>query len=382
MKKSGIAVLLAASFVWAALSGCAGTPPANNNRAAEAAAASNAAVAAMTGGNPAPSPASGPVTASSGKTQPAWVASPGSVYNRNTFVSGVGSGNDRAAAEQKAFAALSSVFNQTLKADMNVIESYQESVKSGAVRNWTENTAIENAINTSTAMELVGAEIRDVWSDGKTFYAVAVMEKAQTTRLYTRMIQDNQRIIDTLMAAPAAGRNSLDGLARFQFAATLAELNKIFANVLSVIGAPVPGGIKAPEDFRLEAVAIMKNIPVSVTVQNDRDDRIRAAFISALSAAGFRTGGDNSRYQIQARLSLTEVKLPNQTNTFVRYLIDGNFTNTPTGAILFPDTINGREGHITLPEAEARALRSAENKIKDEYAEALSAFLSRLIPKK
>jgi hypothetical protein len=364
------------------LSGCAGAPPANNNRAAEAAAASNAAMAAMNGGNPAPSPASGPAADNSGKTQPAWVTSPSSVYNRNSFVAGVGSGNTRDLAEKNAFVALSSVFNQTLKADMNVIESYQETVKSGAAKNWTENTSVENAIKTSTSMELVGAEIRDVWSDGKTFYAVAVMEKEQTTRLYTQMIQDNQQFIDTLVDIPAAGWNSLDSLARYQFAATLAEVNQVFAYVLSVISAPVPAGIKRPDEYRLEAANILKAIPVSVVVVNDRDDRIRAAFASVLSVAGFRTGGNNSRYQLRVRLSLAEAQLPNQAIKWARYVIDGNFTDTSTGGILFPYNVNGREGHPNLSEAETRAVRAAETKIKDVYAEALSAFLSQLIPKK
>jgi hypothetical protein len=307
------------------------------------------------------------------------------VFPRNAFVSGVGSGNNREQAEKNAFAALSSVFHQSLQQDQTIITSYQEMVKNGAAAGWTENTSVDNAIKTSTAMDLVGAEIRDVWSDGKTFYAVAVMEKAQTTRLYTQLVQDNQKIIDTVVDIPAADRNSLDSLARFQFAAALAEANTVFANVLSVFGAPVPAGMKSPEGFRLEAATIIKSIPVSVTVQNDRADRIRAAFAAVLSAAGFRTAGagvNSARYQLRVQLFLSEVKLGNNPNKFARYVIDGNFTDTVSGAILFPYNINGREGHPKLPEAEDRAVRAAENKIKGEYAEALSAFLSRLIPKR
>jgi hypothetical protein len=388
MKKAGIRALLFISCLGAALVflyGCAGTPPANREQ--DAVNAANSALGAMNGSSPAGSPASGasgPVAVNSGKSQPAWVNSPDAVYTRNAFVSGVGSGNNRDQAEKNAFAALSSVFHQSLQADQTAITSYQEMVKNGASAGWTENTSVDSAIKTSTAMDLVGAEIRDVWSDGKTFYAVAVMENVATTRLYTRMIQDNQKIIDTLADIPAAGRNSMDSLARFQFAATLAEANKVFANVLSVIGAPVPAGMKGPESFRLEAANIMKAIPVSVTVQNDRDDRIRAAFAAALSAAGFRTAGagvNNARYQLRAQLSLSEVTL-NNPNKFARYVIDGNFTDTSTGDVLFPYNINGREGHQNLPEAETRAVRAAEEKIKGEYPGAQQTFLSRLIPGK
>jgi hypothetical protein len=373
---------------------CAGTPPArDNNREAEAVAAANAAVAALNGGSLAaptsgiPAGASsgapsGPVAVNSSKTEPAWVSSMGST-NRNSFVSGVGSGNNRNLAEKNALAALSSVFHQSLQADETITTSYQEKVKNGSTAGWTENTSVDSAIKTSTSMDLVGAEIRDVWFDGKnTYYALAVMENAKTARLYTQMIQDNQQIINTLLDIPAADRNSMDSLARYQFAVTIAEVNQVFSNVLSVIGAPTPADIKRPAEYRSEAATIRKAIPVSVTVQNDQENRIRDAFSSVLAAAGFRTGGTNSRYQLQARLSLSEVQLSNQNNKFARYVVDGNFVDTSNEEILFPYNINGREGHLNLSEAEIRAVRAAETKIKGDYANALSSYLSQLVPQK
>jgi hypothetical protein len=174
----------------------------------------------------------------------------------------------------------------------------------------------------------------------------------------------------------------MDGFARFQFAITLAEANKVFANVLSVIGAPVPPEMRQSEDYRLESSAIIRAIPVSVTVEGDRENRIRSAFASVFTDAGFRTGGTNAPYQLQARISFTEVQLPNQTNKFVRYVLEGNFVDTAADATLFPYNVNGREGHLSLPEAETRALRAAEAKIKEDYAKTLSSFLAQLVPKK
>jgi hypothetical protein len=320
--------------------------------------------------------------ANSPAARPLWVDSTDAVYDRAAYIAGVGTGKDRTNAEQSAFAALSSIFRQSLQADQSISASYQEAVKNGVAAGWTENTSVESAIKTSTAMELVGAEIRDVWSGDGTFYAVAVMEKAKTARLYTQMIQDNLKILDSLTGIPAGAKNSMDGLARFQFALAIAEANQLFSTVLSVIGAPVPEGIQPPDDYRLEASAIIKNIPVSVSVEGDQDGRIRGAFGSALSSAGFRTGGNNSRYQLRARLSLSEVELSNQTNKFIRYSLEGNFVDASTAETLFPYSSVGREGHPSLSEATARALRAAENKVREEYTQALSGYLSQLIPRK
>jgi hypothetical protein len=381
MKKPRTGILFSLPCFLLFLYGCASTPAANNSED-EAIASANASLGAMNGSSLA-GPPPGSRAINSGKTKPAWVDSPEAVYSRNSFVAGVGSGSNRDQAEKNAFAALSSIFHQSLQADQKIITSYQEAVRNGATADWTENTSVENAIKTSTAMDLAGAEIRDVWSDGSTFYAVAVMEIQKTARLYTQMIQDNQKIIDALVDIPTSDRNSMDSLARFEFATTTAEANKVFANVLSVIGAPVPSGMKRPEDYRLEASGIRNTIPVFVAVEGDRDGRIRSAFASVLSSAGFKTGGNNSRYQLQVQISFSEVQLPNQAaNKFTRYVVDGNFMDTTTGDILFPYNINGREGHISIPEAEVRATGAAVSKIREDYAEALSAYLFRLIPKK
>jgi hypothetical protein len=326
--------------------------------------------------------ASGSAGLNADRARPVWVDSPDVVYNRNAYVAAVGSAGTRDQAEKNALTALSSIYRLSLKADQMITNSYQEMVKNGQTSDWYEGVSLEESIRTSTAMDLVGAEIRDVWSDGSLVYAVAVMENAQTSRLYTQMIQDNQRIIDTLTDIPPARRNNMDSLARFQFAITLAEANKVFANVLSVIGAPVPPGMGQREDYRLAVADIVRAIPVSVTVEGDRENRIRSAFAAALTEAGFRTGGTGTAYQLQARLSFSEVQLPNQPNKFVRYTLDGNFVDRSGGEILFPYNVNGREGHLSISEAEARAVRAAEARIKDDYAKTLSSFLSQLIPKK
>jgi hypothetical protein len=365
------------------LSGCAGAPPARVDREADAVAGADSALRAMDGGGPSgPSGAASGPALRTGEARPLWVDSPETVYNRRSFVAAVGSGSSREQAERNAFVALSSIYSLSLQADQTTTNSYQEMVKTGQTSAWYEDSSLEESIRTSTAMDLVGAEIREVWSGDGLFYAVAVMENAQTERLYTRMIQENQKVIDTLTDIPLARRNNMDAFARFRFAATLAEANKVFANVLSVIGAPVPAEMRRSEDYRLASADIIKAIPVSVTVEGDRENRIRSAFTAALSAAGFRTGGTNAPYQLQARLSFSGAQLPNQSNQFVRYVLDGNFVDTRDGEILFPYNINGREGHLNISEAELRALRAAETTIKNDYTGALLGFLIHLIPSK
>jgi hypothetical protein len=318
--------------------------------------------------------------------EPAWVRSTEAAYDRAIYVAAVGYGSDRTMAEKNALVNLTALFGQGISGDQVATTRYYEAVKNGTVGSWTEETAITNAIKTSLELNtLVGAEIRDYWFDGvSVHYALAVMERQKTAQLYAGMIRSNEQIIADLVSMPEQEKNSLDGYSRYALAGTIADANRTFANVLSVVGNADtginPGSIKRGEDYRLEAVKIAGNIPIAVKINNDKSGRIQGAFAAVLNRAGFRSGGANARYVLNVAAAFSPVELPNQSNKFVRYVIDANLTDTGTGNILLPYNITGREGHLNVPEAENRAVAAAEKKINENYGAALSDYLSALLP--
>jgi hypothetical protein len=379
------------------------------SREQDAVDAANAALAALDGGKapaqaapsggggaarPAPAaspaaPAAGPAPAAqANRGKPAWVDSPDSVYPKGTYVSAVGFGSSRAVAEKSGLANLTALFGQSIQADLKILNTYQEAVKNGAV-DYKENTNVSNAINTSTSLDsLVGAEIADVWTDSgaNTTYAVAVMDKGKTNSLYGEMIRANLAIIDTLVNVPAAERNTLDGFARLMLAATIADANRVYTNLLGVVGNTTginPASLKKGDDYRLMAKDISKNIPIGVVVTGDTSDRVRGAFAKVISDAGFRSGGTNSRYVLQAVIRLSPVNLPNPQNyKYARLELDARLTDTSDDSVLLPYNLNRREGHLELTEAEQRAIRWAEGEITKSYGGVLSSFLSTLLPVK
>ena len=318
------------------------------------------------------------------RPRPVWVDTPDLYYSKQRYVSAVGFGSDRNQAERDALAKLTGVFGQSVQAELTTILNYSEAVKSGAIQ-VEENNTVQNAITTSAEMDtLVGAEINDVWYDGKElYYAAAVMEKEKTSALYADLIKSNERIISNLVNMNAEEKNTLDGYSRFLLAGTIADANRVYANVLTIVGNTRginPAEMKKGEDYRIEAAAIVRNIPIGVSVSGDRGGRIKGAFSKALSAAGFRSGGDNSRYMINAVYTMSEVALPGQTNKFVRYQLNGALTDTAEGnSVLVSYDASGREGHLTLPEAEERALRAAESKIPGDFEAVLRNYLSSLV---
>jgi hypothetical protein len=300
------------------------------------------------------------------------------------YVAAVGYAADRAMAEKNALANLTAIFGQSIQADQTIINTYQEAVKNGVTTGWTDTIAMQNAIRTSASMDsLVGAEIKETWFDSlNTWYAAAVMEKAKAARLYTEMVNANQEVINNLITMNQAEKNSLEGFSRYQLAATVADINVTYGNVLQVIGAALPAELARGNTYRIEAQNITKTLPVGVTVKNDKSGRIQGAFAKTLSGLGFRSGGTNARYVLEVNVVTSEVDLPANPNKFVRIELSADLTDTTLKTVLLPYNFNSREGHTSYAEAENRAYAAAERKINEEYAQLLSDYLSRLLPER
>jgi hypothetical protein len=314
---------------------------------------------------------------------PPWVNDPYTKYDKQANVAAVGSASSREMAEKSALGNLVAIFGQNIQVDEKVSTSYRDAVRNGVIANWSENTAVDTAITTSAGMDsLIGAEIGEVWNDGiNTYFAVAVLNKAKASALYSDMVMSNKAMIERLTNLPAGEKNTLSGYARYQFAATVADMTIPYVNLLSVIGGPVPD-IKRGDDYRLEAVNITRAIPVGLTVRNDKSGRIQGAFAKALSDLGFSSGGNNSPYLLDVNITTVPSVIAGNPYKFTRIELKADLKDTKTGTVLLPYDFNSREGHTTQEEADNRAYTAAEQKINEEYADILSNYLSQLLPKR
>jgi hypothetical protein len=276
-----------------------------------------------------------------------------------------------------------SVFGQTVQVDRQSMVDYQEALEQDVISSYFRDTEIINAIKTSSKLEtLIGAEIRDYWYDGRdTHYAVAVLEKNRASALYSELINANLEIIGTLTTMAEEEKYSLPGYARYYLAAKIADGNRVFTNILSVVGGPGLSSrdLAEGERFRLEAEEIVRRIPVDVQVENDQANRIKGAFARVIGSLGLQSGGDGSLYVLDGKLSFSPVDLPGQDNKYVRYVLEASLLDRRTGAVLLPYTISGREGHLTVPEAENRALGIIERHIAGDWAAALEGYLDSLL---
>jgi len=312
--------------------------------------------------------------------EPSWVRDPYTKYDKQSNVAALGRANSREMADKSAFGNLVAIFGQSIQVDEKVSSYYSEAVKKGVAANWSENTAVDTAITTSAGINtLIGAEILDRWDDGINFYAVTVLNKSKAIQTYSGIVKSNQTMIEKLTNISPEEKNTLDGIARYHFAATVADMTAPYLNLLSLIGGPLPA-FKRGDDYRLEAADICKAIPVGISVHNDKAGRIQGAFARALSDLGFSSGGNDSPYLLGVTVTTTPVVIFNNQNKFTRIELKADLKDTKAGAVLLPYDFYSREGHATQEEADNRAYIAAERKINAEYAELLKTYLSQLLP--
>jgi hypothetical protein len=315
---------------------------------------------------------------------PEWVNSADAVYPRTRYIAATGFADRRVMAEANALAALTAFFGQTVQVERTAASSYKQAIASGVVAGWIDTAEMNTNIKTSVSMDnLLGAEIKEVWLDPRgTYYAVAVMEKAKSAALYNELIRANLNIIHNLITMTPNEKNTLDGVIRYQFAAVVADVNTSYRNIVRLLDAPVPDGIASGDSYRLEARNIIRTIPISIKVTNDKSGRLFGAFAKCFTDLGFETNTGNSRYALDVNAVFSPVDLPTNPNKFVRIELAANLTDTNLGLVLLPYNFNAREGHITQSEAETRTVLVAERSINEEFAGLLSAYLSSLMPKK
>jgi hypothetical protein len=120
-----------------------------------------------------------------------------------------------------------------------------------------------------------------------------------------------------------------------------------------------------------------RGIQVDVRVKGDPDGRIRAAFANALTAEGFKTGGRDSRFAIEAALSVFPAPKTVYFNT--RYTVDAALMDMSTGAELFTFNFASRESHLSSQEsADSRVLIGAQRKIAEEFPAALREYIDSI----
>ncbi|MCR4743248.1 MAG: LPP20 family lipoprotein [Treponema sp.] len=306
-------------------------------------------------------------------------------YPQKDYFYAVGEGTSKTAAELRAIEGIASVFGQNVKSAtkgdkrMAMIEN-----QNGDYASATATSIDQTILRQVDAENLIALEIAETYQDEKQvnkWYALAVMNKAKATEIYTDLIEANYSTIKTLIKQTENKDYSLDNFSRLDFAVKLALQNEFYLNRLSIINNSVADSLVKAEYQSVKIKGKLRdfavNIPVYVNVTSDDDNRISKAFETALTSAGLSTSkGSNERYTITCKVNFTTKMLKGR--NFCEYTVDASLNDTVIGESLIPLSFTGREGGNDENQAISRAKLKIADKISETFTKQFNTYLQSL----
>lgn len=123
--------------------------------------------------------------------KPDWVDGSSAEHPRERYLVGIGLGDDRASAEDRARGEISKIFQTVVTVNTNLAES-ETNISAGKKSENTFSQAISQSVQTASKKALEGVQVVENWKDESTMqhYALAVLERAKGVRVINDKISE------------------------------------------------------------------------------------------------------------------------------------------------------------------------------------------------
>lgn len=318
---------------------------------------------------------------------PVWIAGPDPEYPTANYLTGVGHGESREAAEDRAYAAIAKIFTAEIHSRSAEWEKYFQADGDGRTIT-TRRIAIEQATDISTRKILENVAIAKNWRGDPegVHYALAVMDRRQAGASLRERITALDFEVAGLIQKSGAFITKLQVVQGLHAAVKNLWLREAYNTELQIInpsgkgsegGVPVAGVIQELRQY------LAGYFRIGVAVEGPHSERIRDAIIEGLNGQGLpvtKGGNGNPDPDVTVRGSVTfepvDVSRKGPARPlFIRWTAAFRITDSSSGQIIGSISKQGREGHLSGPEAESRALRVAEKEIAGEISRQVAGFI-------
>lgn len=206
-------------------------------------------------------------------SRPDWVDGASRSYPRERYLVGVGMGDDRATASDRARAEISKIFTTNVAVTTNLNEA-ESTLKQGSKTENSFSQAIAQSLQTASKKVLEGVEVAENWKDGATMqqYALAVLDRSKALAAVKDKLDDFGRQAQQWKSQLDS---TSDKVGKVKAAMKVLALLKARAELNAEMRVLDPGGKSAPSPFdeaavRAEAAKIVAELDVIVDIKEDK----------------------------------------------------------------------------------------------------------------
>ncbi len=333
-----------------------------------------------------------PGNASAGK--PDWIAGTSQKYPKAQFLSGVGVGRTRRAAEDMAYGAISRIFHVEISQKTQEWEKYlQEDI--GQKTRTRRTVTIEQMTAVSTRKVLENITVAEAWEDEKhqKVYVLAVMDRAHTSRIFLDRVASLDTRVENILKEAEGEGDKIQKVRSLREGLKMLLLREVYNTELRIVnrsGAGIPPKVSLLVITRELHRVLKEELNISVEMTGPEHVQIRAALLEGLTQRGFSvigTGGNMSDFEaledgiqtedvlIKGAITLQPARIQNASFQFIRWNARFELIDKKTGKVFGSLDQSGREGHLSLPEAKRRAVRALQKEMNEALTARLAGFI-------
>ena len=323
------------------------------------------------------------VVSTSGAQKPAWLIGESRQYPPSGYITGVGSGQDRKTAEDRARAEIARIFHSEIDSSNRIHQEILESTDNGAPHT-RASVNYEEVTRISTRKVISGVRIARVHEEktglSKTYFALAVLDRNQARAMLEYRIHSLDQEVRQLLEQVPERKDKLSRVRILQSCVEKYVLRQAYETELRIVNTG-GNGIAPVVDLaeirtRLEET-LLRDFLIGISVEGNHAAEVRRALTEAFNKKGFAVSEDSTRIALLARgtVDIQPVQREVVNWKFVRWNAYFDLVDREGGAVFGSVQKSGRVGHLTLPQAEDRALRTMQRDLAENIAEELSRYI-------
>lgn len=306
---------------------------------------------------------------------PDWVFGKSAAYPEGRFMTATGSAQFEKSADSDALTNFASVFGQVVSSTAGANRKMRQDTDDSVSKESEFAQSVQVRVDES---ELIGVEIKERFFDGKKYYSLAVMDKAEAAKLYKAAVDANNRDIARLEAYSKDDQFSMERCSNLFIAQGKAEQNKRYIDRMFVIDSDEAKAMKtkSPQELRAQRIEVARQIPIYVHVSGDTGSFVEKELSEMLTSFGFRFSKDSAeRYRLEAVFSMEQKLSKDKESHQTFFSLSCALRDSALSASLWSDSYKGRSSSFSQDDSLDRAKTAIEKKTQGDLAASFENFL-------
>jgi hypothetical protein len=321
-----------------------------------------------------------------GTSRPLWIDGGSIEFPPAQYLAGVGQADSRPQATEQAYAAVSKIFKAEITAQAKDWESYLVVETRGHTRTERRLT-LDNVTRVTTDKMLENVQILDTWFDQKTrqYYALAGMNRAQAESAMIERLRELDRTIQTEVTAAHQLQDKLSRVRNLKRAAKDLVLREAYNADLRIIrtnGQGIPAAYRVAEMTAELEQFLATNLGMAVDLSGDQAEPVEHELVDGLAREGFSVVGRSSgstvapaELLIKGMVRVWPIDVNDPQFRYVRWCTDAVIEDLANHRVIGAISKGGKEGHLTVGEATAKAVRVMQQEFASDLSRSMAAHI-------